>query len=123
MRLLRVRLTVKRIMRAVLVFGVVLHLGLSAYRVHGNGSHFHHYLRVNAGISENWVITVSHPFLNRYVLCLAGRPWVGPGICTSRWGLQETCSMQDEAPRDLLDTARRWTSTWLYHETSELSAT
>jgi hypothetical protein len=117
MRLPRPRITVRRMMAAVLAVAVALHLGVTAYRVSGAGRHVHasiiieHYIppRSFGGIRVGGVNPVTHPggvpstyfglaarswSWVRFMRALVGLPWKGPGLCCKAVGEFEECELE-----------------------------
>ena len=90
----RPRVTLRALMVVVLAIGIIFHLVLTAYRVHGvREYHLHTYVAIHNGyplmISDSGAKT---PFWPRYWRCLLGRPWRRQALCGFTEGrLEELC--------------------------------
>jgi hypothetical protein len=88
------RVTVRGLMALVIAFGIVFHLGLTAYRVYSaNEYHAHTWINNQSG-KPSFAVAANQrpPFWPRYWRCLLGRPWKGLPLCPRVDGrLREAC--------------------------------
>jgi hypothetical protein len=95
----RPRFSLRTMMAMVLVLGIILHLGLSAWRVQTTKAyHVHTSIVIQRGEVPAACSTIMArpPFWARYWRCVLGRPWQGRGLCPrDDHGLLEMCELDN----------------------------